>query len=310
MKTITFVISFLLIISFPCSGNAGEKVAVLNFKSILAPPELGEAAAEILRTELASIGDYTIVERGMLENVMKEQSLQLTGAVDPDTAVNIGKLVGAQVVIIGSVVKTGKIYTINSRFIEVETGIVKIGKNIRGEGEDQISDMLHQLALNIQDSFKKAEPFVYSFENKSEALTHWMSNYDEKPTLFEQSTQYATTESHSLKVTLPKLDFPGMHSLQFPADWSAYTWFKADVYFPADTDKIETLTVRIDDKQGKNYDDRFHWSMILEQGANKVKISIAKIKTVIDIKKIRAVYFFLLETEQDVTLYFDNIRLE
>lgn len=61
----------------------------------------------------------------------------------------IGKLVGANMVVTGSIVKTGNVYTINSRFVDVETGIVKVGKNIRGEGENQISHMVSQLALII-----------------------------------------------------------------------------------------------------------------------------------------------------------------
>ena len=48
------------------SAVSGEKVAVLDFKSIMAPEDLGVAVAEILRTELVGIGDYTVIERGML----------------------------------------------------------------------------------------------------------------------------------------------------------------------------------------------------------------------------------------------------
>jgi formylglycine-generating enzyme required for sulfatase activity len=87
----------------------------------------------------------------MLEQVLKEQEFQLTGAVDSETAIEIGRFVGASLVVIGSIVKTGDVYTINSRFIDVETGIAKVGQNIRGQGENQISNMVHQLALIIAD---------------------------------------------------------------------------------------------------------------------------------------------------------------
>ena len=140
------------------SAMSGEKVAVLDFKSIMASEELGVAVAEILRTELVGIGDYTVIERGMLEQLLSEQQLQLTGAVDSETAVEIGKLVGAKLVVIGSIVKTGSVYTINSRFIDVETGVAKVGQNIRGQGEDQISNMAHQLALIIAGKTVTEEP--------------------------------------------------------------------------------------------------------------------------------------------------------
>lgn len=125
------------------------KIAVLNFQGLLVPEELGMAVAEIFRTKIVGLGNYTVIERGMIEQVLQEQELQLTGAVDSETAVEIGKLVGAKFVIIGSVVKTGAVYTINSRLIDVETGIAKVGENIQGEGEEEIPNMVHELILRM-----------------------------------------------------------------------------------------------------------------------------------------------------------------
>lgn len=145
LNIIVIIVSVLVSVS----AYAGEKVAVLDFKSIIASEDLGIAVAEILRTELVGLGDYTVIERGMLEQIVEEQSLQLSGAIDSETAVEIGKLAGAKLVVTGSIVKTGSVYTINARFIDVETGVAKIGQNIRGQGEDEISNMVHQLALII-----------------------------------------------------------------------------------------------------------------------------------------------------------------
>ncbi|MBD3308294.1 hypothetical protein GF339_17790 [candidate division KSB3 bacterium] len=143
--------------TLPRNLPTGEeiKVAVLNFQSILVAEELGIAVAEIFRTEIVGLGNYTVIERGMIEQVLKEQELQLTGTVDSETAVEIGKLVGAKFVVIGSIVKTGKVYTINSRLIDVETGIVKIGENIQGHGEDEIPEMVHKLSLQMIRNTKR-----------------------------------------------------------------------------------------------------------------------------------------------------------
>jgi len=111
--------------------------------------EFGIAVAEIFRTKIVGLGNYTVIERGMIEQVLKEQELQLTGAVDSETAIEIGKLVGAQFVIIGSIMKTGTVYTINARLIEVETGIAKVGENITGQSEDEIPDMVAELIMKM-----------------------------------------------------------------------------------------------------------------------------------------------------------------
>ena len=126
-----------------------ERVAVLTFKSIGAPKEMGEAVAEILRTELVDVGGFELVERGQIEALLKEQKLQLQDVIDEKTAVKIGRLSGAKLVVIGSIVKLGTTFTLNSHFIDVQTGITRIGKNIRGNSENEISNMCRQLAYVI-----------------------------------------------------------------------------------------------------------------------------------------------------------------
>ncbi len=148
-KILCTLTSVIFVWSFICSAYAAEKIAVLDFKSILVSEELGFAVSEILRTELAGFEEYTVIERGKLKEILHEQALQLSGSVDSETAVEIGKLVGAKMVVNGSIVKTGEVYTINSRFVDVETGIVKDGKNVQGQGENEIPEMVKELALII-----------------------------------------------------------------------------------------------------------------------------------------------------------------
>ena len=123
----------------------GTKIAVLDFQGLLVEEELGVAVAEIIRTEVVGLGDYIVIERGMVEQVLKEQEFQLTGTVDSETAVAIGKLIGAELVIIGSIVKTGIVYTTNARLIDVETGVAKVGQSIQGKGEEEIPIMVKTL---------------------------------------------------------------------------------------------------------------------------------------------------------------------
>jgi len=145
------VVCFL--VSFHISHGQEEKpsVAVLDFASIGCEPSLGLAASEILRTELGSIGRYRIIERAQLLRVMEEQSLQVSGAVDEESVVELGKMLGAKIVVVGSLVRTGKTYTLNSRFIDVETAEVKKSQNVRGNSEDEISNMCASLAKIISD---------------------------------------------------------------------------------------------------------------------------------------------------------------
>lgn len=93
IKHILLFVSFLLL---SCNINLQAqiekvKVAVLDFRTVGDSADLGEGAAEILRTTLMETGRYTVIERGMLNQVLEEQKLSLTGIIDPKTAAGIEK---------------------------------------------------------------------------------------------------------------------------------------------------------------------------------------------------------------------------
>lgn len=68
---------------------------------------LGSAATDVLLTELAKTGKFILVEREKLQKVMEEQQLQQSGAIDPNTAVKVGRLLGLNAIITGSVTQFG-----------------------------------------------------------------------------------------------------------------------------------------------------------------------------------------------------------
>ncbi|MFC1877928.1 CsgG/HfaB family protein [Thermodesulfobacteriota bacterium] len=308
MKRIFTLLFALCVFTIAEESYSTDTVAVLNFKSIMTQPEMGVAVAEILRTELVRFGEYTIVERGRLDQILKEQAFQHTGAVDTETAVTIGNMVGADFVITGSIIKTGNIYIINSRLINAESGVIKDGDIIQVDNEESISNRIQQLALNIKSMTSVPQPIIFSFE-PAQSLG-WQPNYEKKGIRLKRSKNHLTHESYSLQADFPKIDYPGIYSSDFPINWSNYSHLSADVYLEKINDNPLLLVVRIDDQSSRSYENRFHWDMSLQPGTNRVYIQVKTIQTSIDVKQIRAVYFFLQEPKKRTTLYFDNIRLE
>ncbi|NUM65168.1 hypothetical protein HUU39_07795 [candidate division KSB1 bacterium] len=105
LKHTAVVAIFLLSFNAGFGQEEKPRIAVLDFESIGCDSSLGLAASEILRTELGSLGTYRIIERSQLVKVMEEQSLQISGAVDEQAMVEIGKLLGARMVVVGSIVR-------------------------------------------------------------------------------------------------------------------------------------------------------------------------------------------------------------
>src|SRR5512143_233931 len=64
---------------------------------------VGWELSGMLSNELSSSGDFRVVERQKLQNVLEEQNLAASGRVAKGTGAKIGKVTGAQYLITGTV---------------------------------------------------------------------------------------------------------------------------------------------------------------------------------------------------------------
>lgn len=128
-----------------------RRIGVTDFenKTAYGQTRLGTAATDILVTELAKTGKFIVVERDKLNKIMEEQKLQLSGAIDPNTALQMGKVLGLQAIVTGAVSQfgvstTGSDYllvqskkqvaecTVDVRVVDAETGAVLFADSGKG----------------------------------------------------------------------------------------------------------------------------------------------------------------------------------
>jgi curli biogenesis system outer membrane secretion channel CsgG len=69
--------------------------------------DIGRGISDLVVTELVKDGTYSVVERRRLDDILAEQDLGASGRVDPRTAASIGRLLGVDAVIVGSVTQFG-----------------------------------------------------------------------------------------------------------------------------------------------------------------------------------------------------------
>ncbi|MCD6115398.1 hypothetical protein J7K93_00140 [bacterium] len=79
------------------------------------------AMSELLTQKLLKESFFKLVERNQLEIVLSEQKLGMTGAIESETAAKVGKIIGAQLVALGSVIQIGKSYQISVKLVETST---------------------------------------------------------------------------------------------------------------------------------------------------------------------------------------------
>ena len=110
------------------AGGSKTALAVfpLNCDEKLEKQRVGFAASEVMSHRFVADGAFTVVERGEIGKLLGEQKLQASGAVDSDTAVRLGKVLGAGVILLGNIQKVDGKYQINARLVNAESAEVLV----------------------------------------------------------------------------------------------------------------------------------------------------------------------------------------
>ncbi|MDR1229788.1 MAG: CsgG/HfaB family protein [Spirochaetaceae bacterium] len=117
----------------------GTRVAVVAFES----PE--QNLSGYLMDEIAGVltdGGLEVADRSNLELVLKEQGFQFSGEVDEESAVSIGKLLGARYVLTGQLVNLGDGYRYRLNGINVETAVQESSIRLVVRNDQSVERML------------------------------------------------------------------------------------------------------------------------------------------------------------------------
>ncbi|MDY6792519.1 MAG: FlgO family outer membrane protein, partial [Thermodesulfobacteriota bacterium] len=135
------------------------KIAVMEFKSLnpgAKSASLGSMIAEMFTTEVVNNNSFKIVEREQLNKILGELQIGQSGVLDTTDAQKLGKILGAGAIITGSVMKLGDSLRIDSRIIEVETGIiVSAERRICKENLTDISSNIADMTAALAKKFYK-----------------------------------------------------------------------------------------------------------------------------------------------------------
>jgi len=136
------------------SGKEKTLVAVLDLKVTggLSANEAATLSAR-LRTEISQTGKFEVIERGDMESILKEQDFSMSDLSECATtqcAVEIGQLLNAEQLVLGSIGKVGKTYSIDVRLVDVSSGkIVKTSKQDYAGGKSELVQVIRNIARII-----------------------------------------------------------------------------------------------------------------------------------------------------------------
>jgi len=84
--------------------------------------ELGKFLAEELITKLFLTKKFEVIERQLLNKIIAEHKLDFSGLIDPNSAKELGKILGADAIVSGTITDLVENIKVNARLISTETG--------------------------------------------------------------------------------------------------------------------------------------------------------------------------------------------
>lgn len=108
---------------------------------------------DLLITDLASNDKIRLVDRARIHEIVQEHELAKSGAIDPQTAVRFGRMLGAQYAVTGGFMSDGKgNLVLTGRTIDIETTQIANPQKITGKADDvlgAIAQLSKQLSSNM-----------------------------------------------------------------------------------------------------------------------------------------------------------------
>jgi len=115
---------------------------------------LSKGVPDFLITEMSANTGIRVIERDQVQKLIDEQRLTSGGQVDRETAVRVGKLLGAQHMIFGGFMADPKgNFRIDARAVNVETGAIEYTERVQDKS-DNVLGLIGQLAGKLNSGLK------------------------------------------------------------------------------------------------------------------------------------------------------------
>ena len=116
-----FIVCIPILLSFSAAAQTQapkKRIAVLNFDYATVQSDVsaifgtrqdvGKGIADLLVDKLVTDGRYSLIERKAIDKIMAEQNFSNSDRVDPNSAAKLGRVLGVDAIVIGSITQFGR----------------------------------------------------------------------------------------------------------------------------------------------------------------------------------------------------------
>ena len=144
MRRLAVTVILFLLVASAATAQDKKRVAVLDFEYGTVAPniyaifgthyDVGKGIRDLMVEDLVKGGVYSVIERAALEKILQEQNFSNSDRANPASAAEIGKVLGVDSIIIGSITQFGR----DDKNTNVKTGAFgRFGAAIGGVGRSK-----------------------------------------------------------------------------------------------------------------------------------------------------------------------------
>ncbi len=149
---IFLLLMFLAVLILPVGAQTDgglQSLAILEVEGSGVTDDFLDLVKQSLEEAFYNIDGFDVIEREKIMLVINEQQFQLSGMVDEETAVEIGELLAADMVVTISVTRlTDVVLTV--KFLNVKTGAVVFIETHPLEKQDDIKPVARKVAMGVE----------------------------------------------------------------------------------------------------------------------------------------------------------------
>lgn len=133
-------------------------VAVFPFEDSIIGTDstkLGKSVSEMMVTAMIQTKQFKVIERNQLDKLLEEQALGQSGALDEQTALEVGNILGVNAIVIGSISVLNETIEMDSRLLNAANGEAIAAASGTAKQSGQIRETINQMANVLAKSGHK-----------------------------------------------------------------------------------------------------------------------------------------------------------
>lgn len=145
------LLAFLFIILSPLTifSQSNPRIAVVPFNPVGVSEQESKVLTELFETSLVNTKAFQVIEQNRVKEILDVQRYMLSGCTDDSCAVEIGQLLAADRIVLGTVSSVGGKIIVNAKIINVENGENIKADNVRADSISQMTEEIELLAFKL-----------------------------------------------------------------------------------------------------------------------------------------------------------------